>query len=186
VSPTVFILLGLSFCLNSTADVPSAGPLEEKAVKGFLDRPTQQTFLAISRKNDAIVRKEMTTDGPGLDRLCDHVSKGNPWAIRYLLQNLHACDGAALESALIALGQLGDRDPEQLLNLVRQRMMTSKDLTDAVGTRPITFVDNDLGTIRFFEARQKKLERVSRTDLLTLKAQALQGVANALKEFRSH
>lgn len=63
---------------------------------------------------------------------------------------------AALESALIGLGQFGDHDPENLLNFVLQNKMTPKDLTASVGSRPVTFVDNNLGTIHFFRSEKKE------------------------------
>jgi hypothetical protein len=185
-SPTVCLLFGLSFYLSFTAANSIAGTVEDKALQNFLERPSQQTFLAVSGKNGETVCKEMTSDGPELAKLCDQVSRGNLWAARYLLRYLHKCDGAALEIALIGLGQFGDRDPEQLLDFVRQGMMTPKDLTDAVGTRPLTFVDNDLGTIHFFEARRNKLEQVNRKNLVALKAQALKAVNDSLAEFRSN
>lgn len=63
--------------------------------------------------------------------------------------------------------------------------MTSKDLSDSVGSRPIALVDNDPGTIHFLEERRKKLEQVNKKNLLVLKAQALKDVDDCLAEVKS-
>lgn len=87
------ISFGLSFCVSSRAETPSAGTTGDKIVQNFLNCPTHRTFLAILGENRVVVRQEMTSDGPELDKLCDQVSKGNLWAAQYLLLYLHKCDG---------------------------------------------------------------------------------------------
>jgi hypothetical protein len=174
VRPIFCVAWVIAFCLSFVSS--RAGSTSENTAQRFLDAPSQTTFLAASGPCGEADWQAMILADPDLDQLSARVAQGNPWAARYLLRHLHQCDGGALESAFIALGQFGDQDMEMLLSFAHLNLLTKPDLSNAVGSTPIDYVDRYRAQLRFLDSRRREILRVKKEDLLAQKACALQAV----------
>jgi hypothetical protein len=99
--------------------------------------------------------------------------------------HLKQLGGGNLEDALIAIGQFGDHDMEQLLSFAKKGVLSKREFIDSLTMLPLSLGD-DLGAqLRYLRTRKSKVMRVTRTDLTQQKAWALSAITDIESKMKS-
>lgn len=107
---------------------------------------------------------------------------GDARAAFCLAVGLHSLDGGELEDALVALGQYGDRQPAELLQLAHRGTLSRQSLADAVTMLPLSLSDDLRVQERAMEVRRAQFKKVAEPALVAEQEFVLQSIGSALAD----
>jgi hypothetical protein len=156
----------------------------DAVVNGFLHSPSEMSLRKLRKVDPDGCWNAVATSNERLQVINSLVSSGNYSAALYLAPNLKRLDGGNLEDALIALGQFSEKDMDRFLDLARNHVLTSHELSNSLTMLPLSTSDEPKAQLAAMKRRRIAAARVSQKALEEYKAAALVAIDNFVTEIK--
>ena len=180
---TAIVVLGVLLTATDSYPQQPAPSDCQLAVDAFLSSPDEAKLLALDKSACSPV---IRSSNENLNRLNGFVAGGNPWAAQYSAEHVKELDGGNLEDALIALGQFSNHDMTRLLLFAKNRLLSERELRDALTMLPLSLSDNPDAQLKALNQRRSKVVGVTRKDLSQQRREALAALDAFASEIRSN
>ncbi|RDI98678.1 hypothetical protein DVT68_09165 [Dyella solisilvae] len=167
------------------ADDRTAASACQEGVELFLSNPSKQTLSTLDGGDDSGCWAFVSSTSETLDQLLLHVESGDFWSARFLAEHLSQLDGGELEDSLVALGQFGDHHATELLRYAKNRVISDRQMVDALVMLPLSLSDDFDAQLRWMRNRRSRVASVYDNDLAIERALALRSIDSHISEIEA-